>query len=116
MEGFGPPILKKYRSKIISVERFHNDCAYISLGHCIDDEILLLDISLNIAVFKRNKGFLWTIRAHKSPQLPLITFSCIHSLRWYNLQQNDISYAIFYCEKPEIDQNFTSRDHFFGSD
>ena len=60
MEGFGPPILKKYRSKIISVERFHNDCAYISLGHCIDDEILLLDISCTtcIAVSKRNKGFL----------------------------------------------------------
>ena len=72
---------------------------------------------LHVLLFlKEIRAFWGTIRAHKSPQLPLITFSCIHSLRWYNLQQNDISYAIFYCEKPEIDQNFTSRDHFFGSD
>ena len=59
-----------------------------------------------------------TIMAHKSPQGPLITFSCIHSLRWYNLQQNDMSYAIFYCQKPEInscDQDFSSRDHLFWS-
>ena len=64
------------------------------------------------------RAFWRTIRAHKSPQWPLITFSCIYSLRWYNLQQNDISYVIFYCQKPEIDnsdQNFTLRKHLFGS-
>ena len=101
-----------------SVERFHNDCAYSSLGHYIDDKILLLDISWNIAVSWKIRAFWGTIRAHKSPQWPLITFSYIHSLRWYNLQQNGMSYAIFYCQKPEIDrsdQNFTSRDHLFWS-
>ena len=52
LKGFGPP--KAYSS----VERFHNDCAYSSLGHYIDDKSLLLDISWNIAVFLINKGFL----------------------------------------------------------
>ena len=72
LKGFWPPIIKVtglyklilvWRDFIMTVL-----IVYISLVHCIDDEILLLDISLNIAVFKRNKGFLWTIRAHKSPQ------------------------------------------------
>ena len=55
---WAPNTKKKYWSKIISVERFHNDCALSNLGQYIDDKFLLLDISWNIAVFKRNKGFL----------------------------------------------------------
>ena len=68
MEGFGPPIIKVTGLyKLILVWRDFIMTVHI-LVWFIDDEILLLDISLNIAVFKRNKGFLGTIRAHKSPQ------------------------------------------------
>ena len=83
-----------------------------------EDKILMLYI-MKYCCFLTILGlFFRTIRAHNSPQLPLITFSCIHSLRWYNLQQNDMSYAILYCQKPEInssDHGFSSRDHLFWS-
>ena len=40
------------------------------------------------------------------------------SLSWCDLQQNGVSYVIFYCQKGEINsgnQDFTSRDHLFWS-
>ena len=119
MEGFGPQILKKSTGLRLLVWR-----DFIMTVHILVWVIALMmrfccSIYHELLLFlKEIRAFWGTIRAHKSPQWPLITFSCIHSLRWYNLQQNGMSYAIFYCQKPEIyrsDQNFTSRDHLFWS-
>ena len=40
--------------------------------------------------------------ALKSPQWTLITFSWFHTVRWENLQQNDISHALSYSQKPKL--------------
>ena len=40
--------------------------------------------------------------ALKSPQWSLITFSWFHTVRWGNMQQNDISHALSYSRKPNL--------------
>ena len=40
--------------------------------------------------------------ALKSPQWSQITFSWFHTVRWGNLQQNDISHALSYSQKPKL--------------
>ena len=40
--------------------------------------------------------------ALKSPQWSLITFSWFHTVRWGNLQQNDISHALSYSRKAKL--------------
>ena len=56
-----------------------------------------------LPVSRHLRAFGVPVWAHKSLQWPLITFSCILSLRWDNLQQNDRSQATYYCQKPEND-------------
>ena len=40
--------------------------------------------------------------ALKSPQWSQITFSWFHTVRWGNMQQNDISNALSYSRKPKL--------------
>ena len=123
LKGFGPPIIKGTGLyKLILVWR-----GFIMTVHIVVWVITLMirfccSIYHEILLFfKEIRAFWGIIRAHKSPQWPLITFSCIHSLRWYNLQQNDMSYHMPYFivrnqKLISVIENFTLRDHLFGPD
>ena len=43
-----------------------------------------------------------SLRPLKSPQWPLITFFWFHTVKWKNLQQNDVSHALSYSQKPKL--------------